>query len=234
MRTGMENSPMVPETSYCRQDLSYPRQIQCPGRQNRQSSQNIVGFGSIDSEFNFPNVQLSQSGSVCNSLQSQTATLCIPSSGQSSFRNRRIFHELEQSSCLRLSPSNANSFCLEQDTPISVQNISDNPSLATLWPQQSWFSEVLQLLVSAPVCLPLVPNLLSQGKLQHQNLPALNLHAWELSNNQLEIKKIRKTLRILSPDQDEHQLRKYMTRNGLFIPVGVIEERLIRSRPFLL
>ena len=72
--------------------------------------------------------------------------------------------------------------------------------IAPLWPQQAWFSEVLQLLVSAPVRLPLFPNLLTQakGKFQHQNLPALNLHAWELSSNQLEIEKFRKTLQILS------------------------------------
>ena len=77
--------------------------------------------------------------------------------------------------------------------------------IAPLWPQQAWFSEVLQLLVSAPVRLPLFPNLLTQakGKFQHQNLPALNLHAWELSNNQLEIKNLRKTLQILSLNQIE-------------------------------
>ena len=75
--------------------------------------------------------------------------------------------------------------------------------IAPLWPQQAWFSEVLQLLVSAPVRLPLFPNLLTQakGKFQHQNLPALNLNAWELSNNQLEIKNLRKTLQILSLNQ---------------------------------
>ena len=107
---------------------------------------------------------------------------------------------------------------------------------APLWPQQTWFSEVLHLLVSAPVRLPLFPNLLTQakGKFQHQNLPALNFHAWELSNNQLEIKNFRKTLQILSPNQDEHQLRKSMMRNGSFMPVGDIEGRLIRSRPLLL
>ena len=31
--------------------------------------------------------------------------------------------------------------------------------IAPLWPQQTWFSEVLQLLVSVPVCLPLFPKL---------------------------------------------------------------------------
>ena len=59
MRTGMEDPPMVPKTSYCRQDLSYPRQIQCFGRQvieNRQNGQNKVGIGSVDSDY--PNLDL--------------------------------------------------------------------------------------------------------------------------------------------------------------------------------
>ena len=228
---------MVPKTSYCPQDSSYSRQIQCFGRQvieNRQSSQNRVGIGSIDSKFNFPNVQLSQSGSVCDSLQSQTATLCIPSSGQSSLRDRRIFHELEWNYL------HAYAFPPTMLIPSVLNKIRQSQCRivlkAPLWPLEASFSEVLQLLVSAPVRLPLVPNLLTQakGKFQHQNLPALNIQAWELSNNQLEIKNFRKTLQILSPDQDEHHLRKSMTGNGLFIPVGVIEGRLIRSRPLLL
>ena len=108
--------------------------------------------------------------------------------------------------------------------------------IAPLWPQQTWFSEVLQLLVSAPIRLPLFPRLLTQakGKFQHQNLPALNLHAWELSNNQLEIENFCKTLQILSPNQEEHQLRKYMIQNGPYTPVGVIERRLSWSRPLFL
>ena len=43
-----------------------------------------------------------------------------------------------------------------------------------------------------------------------------------------------KTLQILSPNQDEHQLRKSMTRNGTYVPVGVIERMLIQSWPLLL
>ena len=59
-----------------------------------------------------------------------------------------------------------------------------------LWPHRPWFSELLQLLVSAPVRLPLFPRLLTQAnrKFQRPNLPLLQLHAWELSNNQLDIK----------------------------------------------
>ena len=108
--------------------------------------------------------------------------------------------------------------------------------IAPLWLQQTWFSEVLQLLVSGPVHLPLFPKLLTQakGKFQHQNPPVLNLHICELSSNQLEIKNFHKTLQILSPNQDEHQLRRSMTRNGSYLPIGIIERRLIRSRPLFL
>ena len=77
------------------------------------------------SEFNFPNVELSQSG---DTFQSQTSTLCIPSSGQSSLCHRLILHELEQSSCLYTS-SYADFSCPEQDTSVSVQNSSYSPSL---------------------------------------------------------------------------------------------------------
>ena len=77
--------------------------------------------------------------------------------------------------------------------------------IAPFWPQQQWFSELLLLLVSAPIHLPLIPRLLTQskGRFVHQNLPHFDLHTWELSNNQSEIKKkkkFRKTLQILSPD----------------------------------
>ena len=107
--------------------------------------------------------------------------------------------------------------------------------IAPLWPQQTWFSEVLQLLVSVPGSLPLFPKLLTQGKgkFQHGNLPVLNLHTCELSSNQIEIENFHKTLQILSPNQDEHQLGKSLMRNGSYIPVGVIEERLMWSRPLV-
>ena len=108
--------------------------------------------------------------------------------------------------------------------------------IAPFWPLQLWFSEVLQLLVSAPIHLPLFPNLLTQskGKFLHQNLPLLDLHAWELSNNQSEIKSFHKMLQILSQNQDEHLLRKSMMQNRSYTLICVIERRLIRFQPLLL
>ena len=100
--------------------------------------------------------------------------------------------------------------------------------IAPLWPQRPWLSEVLQLLVSAPKLLTQL-----KGKFQHPNLPLLALHAWELSSNQLEIKSFRKTLQTLSQNQDIYLLRKSVIQNGSYTTIGVIEKRLIRSRPLL-
>ena len=111
-----------------------------------------------------------------------------------------------------------------------IREKSGNLIAKNVWPpyQCPWFSEVLRLLVSAPIRLPHFPNILTQamGKFQHQNLPTLALHAWELSSNQ--IKSFCKTLQILSQNQEEH-LQSVM-QNGLYTPIGVIERRLIQSR----
>ena len=103
--------------------------------------------------------------------------------------------------------------------------------IALLWPQRPWFSEVLQLLVSASIRPLLFPKLLTQakGKFQHPNLTLLALHAWDLLNNQLEIKSFHKKLQTLSQNQDENLLSKSMMQNGSFTPIDVIERWLIRS-----
>ena len=75
---------------------------------------------SVFQMFNYPNLDL-----FATRFNLQTSTLCVPSSGQSSLCNRRIFLELEQSSCLCFSSNNTDSFCPEQ-----VQNSSSSPSLA--------------------------------------------------------------------------------------------------------
>ena len=63
--------------------------------------------------------------------------------------------------------------------------------IAHFWPSRSWFPELLGLLVSPPITLPVIPNLLEQlqGRFRHQNIDMLQLHVWELSSNQSEIKK---------------------------------------------
>ena len=127
----MKYPPMVPKTSYCRQDSSYTRQIQCFGRYVIDYRQIVKTEWELDK-------LISNSISRCSTipiwicLRYVSVTifqLCVPSSGQSSLCDRRIFHELEQYSCLCISYNNTNSFCPEQDTPISVQNESYSSSL---------------------------------------------------------------------------------------------------------
>ena len=107
--------------------------------------------------------------------------------------------------------------------------------IAPFWPQQMWFSELLKLLVSAPIRLPLFSKFSTQskGRCLHQNLPLLDLHAWELSSNQLEIENFRKTLQISSLNQEENLLRRPTVPNGPSSLIGIVERRLIRSRPLL-
>ena len=105
--------------------------------------------------------------------------------------------------------------------------------IAPLWPDRPWFPELLSLLVSPPVFLPVIPNLLAQlkGMILHQNLGHLQLHAWELSNNHSEIDNFQAMLRSTSPKLEGYRLLKSMMQNGKSSVIGQINGRLILSRP---
>ena len=77
--------------------------------------------------------------------------------------------------------------------------------IAPLWPDRPWFPELLGLLVSPPVSLPVMPNLLAQlkGRILHQNPGHLQLDAWEMSNNLSEINNFQAKLRSTSPKLEE-------------------------------
>ena len=62
--------------------------------------------------------------------------------------------------------------------------------IAPLWPQRSWFNDLLSYLVDSPIQLPVQEDLLSQsrGRLFHANPKMLHLHAWLLSSDLSEKK----------------------------------------------
>ena len=105
--------------------------------------------------------------------------------------------------------------------------------IAPLWPDRPWFPELLGLLVSPPVFLPVIPNLLAQlkGRILHQNPGHLQLQAWELSNNHSEIDNFQAMLRSTSPKLEGNRLLKSMMQNGKPAVIGQINGRLILSRP---
>jgi len=68
-----------------------------------------------------------------------------------------------------------------------IQKIQESKCLVVLiapwWPRQSWFPELLELLVDHPLILPSRRNLLTQPhiRMPHSNPDILKLAAWKLS-----------------------------------------------------
>ena len=105
--------------------------------------------------------------------------------------------------------------------------------VAPLWPNRSWFTELLNLLVSQPICLPVSPDRLEQlqGKFLHQNTRLLALHAWELSNNPLEMRSFQEKLQIMSVRQDRFPRDRSMILGGKSLLVGQVRGKSIQARP---
>ena len=68
-----------------------------------------------------------------------------------------------------------------------VSKLQDNPCrrmilVAPGWPNMPWFWDLVNMSSQIPICLPLLPNLLTQpfNQIPHNNLINLNLHAWLL------------------------------------------------------
>ena len=108
--------------------------------------------------------------------------------------------------------------------------------IAPFWPNRQWFPDLLSLLVSPPITIPVIPKLLHQlqGKFLHQNPSLLQLHAWELSNDQFLIKKFHKKLQNTSLEQDVLLREKCMMPNGNCSQTGQEKGKLILSRPLLM
>ena len=156
LRRSMGDPQVLPGTRHRNQSSSYPRQIQHfsrPPIQIGQTNQNRMGSGSIGSEFSIPDAQFSQRGFVCDSFESQTPVVCLPSSRQSCASSGRSVCELGLSACLCISSYNSDSFCPGKDSTISVQNCLNSSVLAPA----NVVPELLKLLVSAPIRLPLFP-----------------------------------------------------------------------------
>ena len=226
---GMGDPQLVLGTRHHYQSSSYPRQIQHFSRRPVQIGQSIRTEWALDQTvansvfqmLNFPNVEV-----FGTRFNHKLPFFVSPDQDNKALAVDAVSMDWNLLHAYVFPPS-----VLEKIRPHQCRIVL----IAPFWPQQQWFSELLQLLVSASIHLPLFPRLLTQskGRFIHQNLPVLDLHAWELSNNQSEIKHFCKTLQILSPDQEEHLLKKSTMRNGPSLLIGVIQKRLIRSRSLL-
>ena len=114
-----------------------------------------------------------------------------------------------------------------------VARVRETPNLsmtliAPLWPEKSWFADLLLLLT-----LPPWDHLLRQPHFHgfHGSVHALNLHAWRLSSVSSESQDFRDELRASCPDVSESPLHACTSRNGSPSVVSVMEGALLRSTP---
>ena len=119
-----------------------------------------------------------------------------------------------------------------------VARVRENPNLsmtliAPLWPEKSWFADLLLLLTQPPLALPPWDRLLRQPHFHrfHRGVHALNLHAWRLSSISSESQDFRDELLASYPNVSESPLHACTSRNGSPSVVGVVEGALLRSTP---
>ena len=100
-----------------------------------------------------------------------------------------------------------------------VEKLQDYPCnriilIAPGWPNMPWFWDLVAMSSQIPLCLPNLPNLLSQpfNQTLHRNLSNLNLHAWLLepqqSRSRDSLRQWQHELRLLKEDQPDPSMRK--------------------------
>ena len=94
--------------------------------------------------------------------------------------------------------------------------------IAPGWPNMPWFWDLVAMSNQIPLCLPNLPNLVSQpfNQTLHRNLSNLNLHAWLLepqqSRSRASLRQWQYELRLLREDQPDLSMRQ----SGPFLQSG--------------
>ena len=108
-----------------------------------------------------------------------------------------------------------------------VEKLQDYPCnriilIAPGWPNMPWFWDLVAMSSQIPLCLPNIPNLVSQpfNQVLHRNLSNLNLHAWLLepqqSRSKASLRQWQHKLRLLKEDQPDQSMRQ----SGPFLQSG--------------
>ena len=108
-----------------------------------------------------------------------------------------------------------------------VEKLQDYPCnriilVAPGWPNMPWFWDLVAMSSQIPLCLPNIPNLVSQpfNQVLHRNLSNLNLHAWLLepqqSRSKASLRQWQHELRLLKEDQPDLSVRQ----SGPFLQSG--------------
>ena len=123
------------------------------------------------------------SGPVCHQIQQQTTSVCVTGT-----RSPGLGSGCTPPFLRGLGPY---AFPPAAILGKVVEKLQDYPCnriilIAPGWPNMPWFWDLGAMSSQVPLCLPNIPNLLSQpfNQVLHRNLVNLNLHAWLLELQQ--------------------------------------------------
>ena len=93
--------------------------------------------------------------------------------------------------------------------------------IAPVWPRQSWYPQILELMIDFPIRLPLIPDLLSQRGIFHPDPEIFSLVAWKVSNCRTKQKDFLKKVQQLWQMPESSQLSQFTMVDSEFLIVGV-------------
>ena len=148
---------------------------------------------------------------VCHQVQQQTTTVCITGARPPGLGSGCTQPVLGGPGPIRL-PTGSH---LGQ----VVEKLQDYPCnriilIAPGWPNMPWFWDLVAMSSQIPLCLPSIPNLVSQpfNQVLHRNLSNLNLHAWLLepqqSRSKASLRQWQHELRLLKEGQPDLSMRQ--------------------------
>ena len=218
----MENTELVCQKSSNSQSLTYPRSSKCHSRQAIQTGSdhsNRMVPQSRDIQSNMQPVAQTPSGPFCHQVQQQASAIVSPVPGPQAWAV----------DALNLSWEELNPYAFPPTAILGkvVEKLQDYPCnrlilIAPGWPNMPWFWDLVAMSSQIPLCLPNIPDLVSQpfNQALHRNLSNLNLHAWLLepqqSRSKASLRQWQHELRLLKDDQPDLSMRQ----SGPFLQSG--------------
>ena len=213
----VENPVLVYQTAGNPQGTSHPRPAEHDNRQAIQTwpdhSNRVVTSSRSVPSYMLP-VAPAPSGPVCHQVQQQTATVCLTGP-------RPPDPQAWAVDALSLSWEDLDPYAFPPAAILSkvVEKLQDYPCnriilIAPGWPNMPWFWGLVAMSSQIPLCLPNIPNLVSQpfNQVLHRNLSNLNLHAWLLepqqSRSKASLRQWQHELRLLKEDQPDLSMRQ--------------------------
>ena len=211
----LENPHLVHQKSGNHQSPTYPRSSECDSSQ-------VIQTGS-----NHPNRVVSQSGDIPSNMQ----PVAHRPSGS-------VFHKVQQQAptfhlisprppqawavdALSLSWKGLDPYVFPPAAILGklVEKLQDYPCNGIIlivpgWLNMPWFWDLVAMSSQIPLCLPNIPNLVSQpfSQVLHKNLSNLNLYAWLLepqqSRSRASLRQWQYELRLLKEDQPDLSMRQ--------------------------